>query len=280
MSQALQTQQNTEIGLTSAASFELAQRAAKALSSSSLVPKEYQGPAGMANCMVALNMAHRMHADPLMVMQNLVVIHGRPTWSSQFLIATFNSCGRYSSIKYEFFGDKSRDDYGCRAVATELSTGEKLIGPDVTIAIAKAEGWYSRNGSKWKTMPDQMLRYRAASWFVRTVAPELSMGLHTQEEVIDISDYQEVKPQSRPSRTIDDIIDHQSDGYDVVEADVIESEPPAADPYTDLKQEISNCQTLSDIARLLKDMPKEAKQDLKPLIEQRQAEINSQQNNS
>jgi len=150
MSQALQTQSTTSIGLTNADSFALAQRAAKMLSSSSLVPKEYQGEQGIANCCIALNMAHRMGADPLMVMQNLVVVHGRPTWSSQFLIATFNSCGRFTAMRFEFFGEKGTDHYGCRAVATELATGEKLYGTDVTIGIAKAEGWYGRNGSKWR----------------------------------------------------------------------------------------------------------------------------------
>lgn len=183
---------NVSVGMTTLQGFELAQRAAKCLSMSTLVPKEYQN--NLSNCIVALNMAQRIGADPLMVMQNLVVVHGRPTWSSQFLIATFNSCGRFSAIRYEFFGEPGKDDYGCRAVATELATGEKLAGTDVTIAIAKKEGWYGRNGSKWQSMPQQMLQYRAASWFVRTIAPELSMGLHTSEEIHDVYDAKQTGP--------------------------------------------------------------------------------------
>lgn len=178
--------ENVSVGLTTLQGFELAQRAAKMLSMSSLVPKEYQN--NLSNCVIALNMAQRIGADPLMVMQNLVVVHGRPTWASQFLIATFNSCGRFSPIRYEFSGKEGTDDWGCRATATELATGEKLTGPLVTVAIAKKEGWYGRNGSKWQTMPEQMLRYRAASWFVRTTAPELSMGLQTSEEIHDVYD--------------------------------------------------------------------------------------------
>lgn len=177
---------SVSVGLTTLQGFELAQRAAKCLATSTLVPKEYQG--NLSNCIIALNMAQRIGADPLMVMQNLVVVHGRPTWSSQFLIATFNTCGKFSALRYEFFGKPNTDDWGCRAIATETATGERLVGTDVTIAIAKQEGWYSRNGSKWKTMPQQMLQYRAASWFVRTIAPELSMGLHTAEEIHDVYD--------------------------------------------------------------------------------------------
>jgi len=166
--------------------FELSQRVAKAFASSTLVPKDYQG--NLANCMVAINMAQRLNADPLMVMQNLVVVHGRPTWSAQFLIATVNACGRFSALRYEFFGTKGADDWGCRAYAVEKSTGEKLVGSDVSIAIAKKEGWYGKNGSKWQSIPQQMLMYRAGSWWTRAYAPELSMGLMTADEAGDVFD--------------------------------------------------------------------------------------------
>lgn len=159
---------------------------AKGFSQSTLVPKEYQN--NIPNSMIALSMADRVGADPLMVMQNLVIVHGRPTWSSQFLIATANSCGRFSSIRYEFFGTPMTDEWGARAWAIEKSTGEKLVGSDVTIALAKKEGWYQKSGSKWQTIPQQMLMYRAGSWWVRAYAPELSLGLHTADEAIDIID--------------------------------------------------------------------------------------------
>ena len=94
-------QQVTDIvpGFSSQQGFELAQRAAKLLAQSSLVPKEYQG--NLPNCVIALNMAARMNADPLMVMQNLYIVHGKPGWSSQFLISTFNTSGRFSALRYE-----------------------------------------------------------------------------------------------------------------------------------------------------------------------------------
>lgn len=169
-------------------SFELMQRIAKGFATSSLVPKEYQGNIG--NCMIALNLAQRIGGDPLMVMQNLVIVHGRPTWSAQYLIATANMCGRFSAIRFEFFGDKKNDTWGCRAWAIEQRTGEKLIGSDVTIAIARKEGWYGKNGSKWQSIPQQMLMYRAGSWWVRAYAPELSMGLMTSDEASDVFDAQ------------------------------------------------------------------------------------------
>jgi hypothetical protein len=178
--------ENVSVGLTSLQGFELAQRAAKLLSSSTLVPKEYQN--NLANCVVALNMAQRIGADPLMTMQNLTIVHGRPSWSAQFLIATFNSCGRFDPIRYEFKGKEGTDDWGCRAYTFETRTRERINGPLVTIGLAKKEGWFNRNGSKWQTMPEQMLRYRSASWLIRSTAPEIAMGLHSSDEIHDTFD--------------------------------------------------------------------------------------------
>lgn len=280
------TQENT-VGFMTTGNFELSQRVAKMLSMSTIVPKEYQN--NVANCAVALNMAARIKSDPLMTMQNLIIIHGRPTWSSQFLIATFNTCGRFSSLRYEFFGDKTKDDYGCRATAIELSTGEKLVGTDVTIAIAKSEGWFQKNGSKWKTMPQQMLMYRAAAWFIRAIAPEISMGLHTQEEVVDAVLVEEVK--KTRSRSVDDLINAANNEPVIEEAQFVDVplEQPAlqeevtpevtpVDPYAPWIEKINQCQTISDIAWILKEIPPQIKADLKEHIGIIQDEIKAAQN--
>ena len=169
-------------------SFELMQRVSKAFAASDLVPKSYQG--NLANCMIALDMAQRIGANPLMVMQNLYIVHGTPGWSSKFLIATINACGRYSSLRYEWKGNPGDKDYGCRAWAIERDTGERLDGIWVTWEMVRAEGWSSKNGSKWNTMPDQMFVYRSAAFWQRAYAPELGMGLQTAEEIGDVFDAQ------------------------------------------------------------------------------------------
>ena len=156
---------------------------ASKLAGSDIIPQAFQKKP--ANVLIALDMANRLNASPMMVMQNMYVVYGNPGWSSKFLIGTFNMSGKYSPIRYEFFGTPGTDDYGCRAYASELATGEKLTGPDVTIGMAKKEGWYDKKGSKWQTMPQLMLTYRAAAFFIRTCAPEISMGLPTVEELKD-----------------------------------------------------------------------------------------------
>lgn len=166
--------------------FELMQRQCKALAASTLVPQQFQG--NLPNCLIALEMAQRIGASPLMVMQNLYIVHGRPGWSAKFLIASFNQCGRFSAIRFEWSGHRDKDDWGCRAWATEKATGEKIQGPLITIALSKKEGWYQKSGSKWQSIPELMLTYRAAAWMVNTHAPEISMGLNTAEELGDVFD--------------------------------------------------------------------------------------------
>ena len=183
MSNSLTTTTNEGV-FTGIQQFENAQRIAKALASSQLVPKEFHGQQGLANVLVAMEISGRMGLSPLQVMQNLHVIHGRPSWSSQFIIATINGCGRFTPLDYNITGEG--DNMACQAVATEIATGKELKGPTVSIAMAKKEGWYSKTGSKWQSFPELMLRYRAAAFWGRVYVPEYLVGMKTQEEVIEI----------------------------------------------------------------------------------------------
>lgn len=169
--------------------FAHVQRVAKMFSSSTLVPDTFKG--NIANCTIALEMAHRMGANPMAVMQNLYIVHGRPGWSAQFIIACLNQCGKFSPLRFKIEGEG--DAKTCTAWAKELDSGEILEGPGVSIGMAKKEGWATKNGSKWQTMPDLMLRYRAATFFGRLYAPDLLMGMVTAEELSDATPVREVK---------------------------------------------------------------------------------------
>lgn len=176
------------------ANFELAQRMATALSQSSLVPEAYRG--NIPNCLIVLEMANRIGCSPLMAAQNLDIIQGRPSWRSTFIIASINSCRRFSPLRFEVTGEGMTRK--CVAWTIELKTGERLEGPEVSMAMAKAEGWYDKNGSKWKTMPELMLRYRAAAFFGRLYAPEMLLGMQSADEIGDVID---VTPQRAEAQT-------------------------------------------------------------------------------
>ncbi len=172
------------------AAFEAAQRMAQALCTSTMVPSEYRGQQGLSNSLIALEIAARMGLSPLVVMQNMTPIHGKPSWSSSFLIATVNASGRFSPLRFVF--DDKETPSSCFAVARDKASGEVLEGQTISIAMAKQEGWWSRpdrygkETSKWQSMTGQMLRYRAASFWVKVYCPEISLGLMTQDEVADV----------------------------------------------------------------------------------------------
>jgi len=247
-------------GFGTAAGFELTMRIAKAMSQSTLVPEIYRdfkaikeygkvkawepNPNAISNCIIAVNMAQRMRADPLLVMQNLYVIEGRPSWASVFIGAMLNNSGRFSELEFQLSewgeprevkyseavwngGQKSTvekkvtvRDRTCVAVAASVKTGRTLRSPEISIDMAIAEGWLTKKGSKWQTMPELMLIYRAQSFFGKLYAPDLLMGIPDENEIIDISptDWKEVKP--------DDLNKDPKRGSSGLAATIGRSQPP------------------------------------------------------
>ena len=184
-----QQKNDTMLVFSSQDNFEQAQRMAQALASSTIVPVQYQKsktPEAVANCIIALEMANRIGMSPLLVMQNLYVVYGNVGWSSKFLIAALNTCGRFSPLRYEHENEGDLNKWCCRAWAIDKTTNTPLHGAWVSLQMAKDEGWYSKSGSKWKTMPELMLAYRAAAFFARVYIPNALMGCAVEGEAEDI----------------------------------------------------------------------------------------------
>ena len=170
--------------------YQQAVRQAKILASSDLVPEgTYRGKA--ANCLIALDMAYRMNMSPLNVMQNLFIVKGKPGWSGQYCIAAINSCGKFSPLEFIQLTNEDGSIKGYFAQATNLLTGKICSGAPVTWQMVKSEGWYDKNGSKWKTMPELMFMYRSAAFFARAYCPEVLNGLQTADELRDVRGYDE-----------------------------------------------------------------------------------------
>lgn len=213
-----------------AKAFETLQRKGMMYAQSDIVPDTYRNKPG--NAIIALEMAQRMNALPLMIMQNLYIVHGQPAFSSKFLIACINSSRRFSPLRYEFKGEEGKPEYGCRVYAYEAGDKEKkepLYGDWITMQMAESEGWTKKNGSKWKSMPNQMLRYRAAAFWQRVYCPEISMGLMTAEEAEDIeyAEYTEI-PTEQPKQ--EDVADALSKAAQAMKE--AEAESPEVDTET------------------------------------------------
>lgn len=182
----------------------------KAVTNADGTPQLMENPNATSNCLIALNMANRMGYDPLMIMQNLYIIEGRPAWSSQFIIAAINACGKFDPLQFEIVNEGEKEieyinsywengkklsnkatvkleNLTCIAWTTDRK-GNRLQSDKVSMEMAVKEGWYQKNGSKWQTMAGQMLRYRAAAFFGRIYAPEILMGIYAADEIRDFDD--------------------------------------------------------------------------------------------
>lgn len=164
-------------------------RMARMLSDSALVPDAYRK--APQNCVVAIDIANRMGISPLMVMQNLYVVKGKPSWSGSFCAAAINGSGRFTPLEFEFVGKEGEPTWGCYATAIRTSNGKRCFSDTVTMQMAIAEGWVGKPGSKWKTMPRQMMMYRAASFFARAHCSDILLGYKTVEEIQDMHGYEE-----------------------------------------------------------------------------------------
>lgn len=180
---ALTTQQYST-QLTDKSSLKTLLEVAKIFANSMIVPDMYQH--NPDNCFVACEMANRMGVSPLIVMQNLDVIKGRPAWSGKACIAFINGTMQFTPLRFVFVGERDKLSYGCYIECTRKSDDEVLRSSTITLQMAKDEGWLDKSGSKWKTMPEQMMQYRAAAFFARIYCPAALMGLQTVEEVEDV----------------------------------------------------------------------------------------------
>lgn len=206
-------------GFETMAGFELLQRQGKMLSQCSMLPDNFRD--SIPDCSIALEMSARMGyaVSPLLILQSIVVVHGKPTFEAKFVIGLLKSRCGYKVFDYEMSGDVGdagevqrtprigrdgkpildkkgnpiydskiiREGRTCLAYAIDRD-GRRIEGVPISMAMAKVEGWYDKSGSKWQTMPELMLRYRAATFFKNVHCPEITMGFKTSDEIIDIED--------------------------------------------------------------------------------------------
>jgi hypothetical protein len=154
-------------------------RIAQRFSLSTIIPQLYQGKP--ENVLVAMEIAENLKTNPFTVMQSLHIISGKPSLSSKFL--------QYLLIKSNLVKGRLAFDYVgevpnmvCTVSAVDRES-ERLLSASYSYATAVAEGLTTKNGTKWKSIPEQMLSYRAISTFVNRYYPEISLGLGVIEEV-------------------------------------------------------------------------------------------------
>lgn len=151
----------------------------KAITSNNLIPKHYQGNPGAV--MVAVYRSQDFNVSPFTFMENTYIAPGgKLGMSTTFMMAMLNNSGKIvGNIEFETHGDKGTNNFGITAKVTNKFN--QVLTVCVDMQRAQAENWV-RN-PKYKSMPDVMLRYRAASELIRTYFPEVLQGFYSIEEL-------------------------------------------------------------------------------------------------
>ena len=151
-------------------------RLAKAFSMSGMVPSHFQGKPEA--CLVAMLYAEQLGEHPMLLFQEMSVINGRPNTSSRFAISRANKSGLLQGpISWKSKGQGDALEVTATAVMRE--TGE-VITATVTMKEAIADNWVKN--PKYKSIPEQMLRWRAATRLINLYMPEVLFGLGVREE--------------------------------------------------------------------------------------------------
>ena len=172
---------------TALSNFSNRWKIAEKLSKSSIIPKEFQGKP--ENILLCMGMSEKMGLDLITVVNNLQMVMGHQEWKGSFIPVLIEKTGKYTDLEFNFVGKETDDTFGCYLEATRTRDGKRIKGTTITIAMAKQEGWYSRN-SKWKTMPQQLLIYRASTFFARAYCAAALNGISTEGETNDINNRQ------------------------------------------------------------------------------------------
>lgn len=168
--------------------FERAQRMASALSSAALFPQNFKD---VGSCLIVLEFAQRLGMSPFEVAQNIDLIHGKPSWKSSYILQCI--ADQYEDYEYEEGVDgkvktpdgREIDNRTCKLVVT-LPNGKRREGATISYRMAIEQGWWGRKDSKWPSMGEQMLIYRAAAFFDRKWPSGRTFGVRPVDEVQDI----------------------------------------------------------------------------------------------
>ncbi len=160
--------------------FEQLQRVANMFAKSKMIPEHLRG--NVADVAICLYSAKMLGVDPLLYMQGSYVVHGKVGIMGQLAITLLNVSGVLKGgVHYEFNKEKTE----CVAWGIRSDTGARVESSVVSVALAQKMGWMKNQG--WISNPELMMRYRSATYLVRTNFPEVLSGMRTVDELEDSS---------------------------------------------------------------------------------------------
>jgi hypothetical protein len=181
------TETNTSLSIYD--NFAQSKDIANYLAGSDLIPPHFQKKP--SNIIIALEFAQRNNIAPFAAMQSMYVVHGRVGMSTSMAISLARKHNVWKSLRYETKGEG--ESLSVKAIAV-LHDGSE-VDTTISLAMAHSAGW--TKNVIYKSIPEQMLKYRAAIFLIRSNFPEILFGLQTTEEIQDVYESKQVTQEDR-----------------------------------------------------------------------------------
>ena len=151
---------------------------AQTLIQSGLMPRQFQRAEALV---VALQMGHELGIPPLMAVNNISVINGRPVLSADIMLAVARRTGELEDIRFDV-NEK-------RAIIHIKRRGQTEHMSPFSLEDAREAGLLpNRPESAWTRHPKRMMRARALSFAMKDIFGDVLAGLYTPDEGEEIAD--------------------------------------------------------------------------------------------
>lgn len=197
-----------------------------ALAQSDLLPRAYAGKP--ANVLVAMEWAHALGVAPLVAMQQLYIIDGKPTASAQMISGLVRRAGHNLRV--------SGDDAQATCEITRSDDPDFVFRSVWTMDRARQAGLAGKG--TWKQYPAALLKARAITEAARDACPEALLGVSYTPEELGAEDRapRDMRPTPQPSPPAPEPVADE-DGV-IVDAEIVEdSHPDLGEPIHPVTRE-------------------------------------------
>lgn len=165
---------------------------AKTLSSSKMIPQNFQGKP--EDVFVTMLWSHTLGIPVVQGLQYIAVINGKPSMYGDGMLAVVMNSGKLKDIEEKVESTKE----GLVATCTVWRVNRQT--PTVSIFTqkdAERAGLWTKSGP-WKLYPKRMLKMRARAFALRDAFPDVLAGMASSEEQQDIIEVQAEVVQPKP----------------------------------------------------------------------------------
>lgn len=147
---------------------------AEKIARSNLLPRQYQN--NPANVLLALEYGNALGISPVVAMQQIHVIDGKPSASAQLIGGLVRQAGHKLRVTF--------DDRTMTATATVIRSDDPDYEFVAVWTMDRAKAANLTGKGNWKTYPAAMLKARAITEVARDACPEALFGVaYTAEEL-------------------------------------------------------------------------------------------------